>query len=94
MFFDLDWASAGDGLAGGTGGLRSGPRFDHRADHAARKLAVEAADNALLSAELDAGIMRVKGVRAKVLPDWELAIRAASPDASQHPGYHDKEGLA
>src|ERR1035438_3612836 len=32
---------------------------------AARKLAVEAADNGLLAAELAAGIMRVKGVRAK-----------------------------
>src|ERR1022692_1747521 len=32
---------------------------------AARKLAVEAADNGLLSPELAAGIMRVKGVKAK-----------------------------
>ena len=40
---------------------------------AARKLAVEAADNGLLSPELAAGITRVKGVRAKGVPVVMLA---------------------
>src|SRR5208283_5292956 len=45
---------------------------------AARKLAVEAADNGLLSPELAGGIMRVKGVKAKGVRvgNW-LSVRQA-----------------
>jgi len=61
---------------------------------AARKFAVEAADNGLLSAELAAGIMRVKGVKAKGVRVGNWAIRAAGPGAVELAGHHDEEGLA
>src|SRR5689334_24059027 len=60
---------------------------------AARKLAVEAADNGLLSPELVAGIMRIKGVGQR-RPHWELAFRSAGLRVAQRAGYRDEEGLA
>src|SRR6478736_1175230 len=63
---------------------------------AARKLAVEAADNGLLSAELAAGVMRVKGVRAKGVRvgNW-LSVRQAqtllnAPDVNTKKGLRDR----
>src|SRR6185436_3887333 len=63
---------------------------------AARKLAVEAADNGLLSPELAAGIMRVKGVRAKGVRvgNW-LSVRQAqgllnAPDITTKKGLRDR----
>jgi integrase/recombinase XerD len=63
---------------------------------AARKLAVEAADNGLLSPELAAGIMRVKGVKAKGVRvgNW-LSVRQAqtllnAPDIATKKGLRDR----
>src|ERR1017187_9464859 len=63
---------------------------------AARKLAVEAADNGLLSPELAAGVMRVKGVRAKGVRvgNW-LSVRQAqgllsAPDITTKKGLRDR----
>src|ERR1022692_1885323 len=62
---------------------------------AARKLAVEAADNGLLAPELAAGIMRVKGVKAKGVRvgNW-LSVRQAqtlltAPDIATKKGLRD-----
>ena len=67
---------------------------------AARKLAVEAADNGLLSPELAAGIMRVKGVRAKGVRvgNW-LSVRQAqtllnAPDITTKKGLRDRAIVA
>ena len=67
---------------------------------AARKLAAEAADNGLLSPELAAGIMRVKGVRAKGVRvgNW-LSTRQAqvllnAPDATTKKGLRDRAIVA
>ena len=63
---------------------------------AARKLAVEAADNGLLSPELAAGIMRVKGVKAEGVRvgNW-LSVRQAqtllnAPDIATKKGLRDR----
>jgi len=63
---------------------------------AARKLAVEAADNGLLSPELAAGIMRVKGVKAKGVRvgNW-LSVRQSqgllnAPDIATKKGLRDR----
>src|SRR3982074_2984751 len=67
---------------------------------AARKLAVEAADNGLLAPELAAGITRIKGVKSKGVRDgnW-LSTRQAqtllnTPDASTKKGLRDRAMLA
>src|ERR1035437_1677564 len=67
---------------------------------AVRKLAVEAADNALLAPELAAGIVRVKGVASKGvrLGNW-LTVRQAqtlldAPDATTIKGLRDRAILA
>jgi site-specific recombinase XerC len=50
---------------------------------AARKLAVEAADNGLLSPELAAGIYADQRSARQGRPRWELALRTAGPDSSE-----------
>src|SRR6266705_6053535 len=67
---------------------------------AVRKLAVEAADNALLAPELAAGITRIKGVKSKGVRvgNW-LSIRQAqtllnTPDVSTKKGLRDRAILA
>src|ERR1022692_3797328 len=67
---------------------------------AVRKLAVEAADNGLLSPELAAGITRVKGVASKGVRvgNW-LSLQQAqkllnTPDASTKKGLRDRAMLA
>src|SRR5579864_9774620 len=67
---------------------------------AVRKLAVEAADNGLLSPELAAGIMRVKGAKSKGVRvgNW-LSLRQAqtllnTPDVSTKKGLRDRAMLA
>jgi site-specific recombinase XerD len=67
---------------------------------AVRKLAVEAADNGLLSPELAAGITRVKGARSKGVRvgNW-LSLRQAqallnTPDTETKKGMRDRAMLA
>src|SRR5664279_2006242 len=67
---------------------------------AVRKLAVEAADNALLAAELAAGITRVKGVASKGvrMGNW-LSVKQAqtllnTPDTTTTKGLRDRAILA
>ena len=63
---------------------------------AARKLAVEAADNGLLAPELASGIVRVKGVASKGvrLGNWLTARQAQTllnaPDATTTKGLRDR----
>ena len=67
---------------------------------AARKLAVEAADNGLMPPEIAAGITRVKGVASKGvrLGNW-LSVKQAqallnAPDATMKKGLRDRAILA